>query len=153
MNILLISCYLRDRLKYFFNNKQEYLLLDDSKWFIKSMNRSIRDRITLTNMNAYKNSQFPPVENISGIISAIQGFVAKIGMGLSGAILGWLLTKGGYVANQVQSKSALFSISLCFIWIPIVCCVLIIIIGLFYNLDGKMGKIQRSLSSRRKITQ
>ena len=68
MNILLISCYLRDELEYYFDNKQEYLLLNDSKWFMESMDRSIRDRITLTNINAYKNSQFPSSENISGII-------------------------------------------------------------------------------------
>ena len=68
MNILLISCYLRDKLKYYFDNTQQYLLLNDSKMFMESMDRSIQDRITLTNINAYKNSQFPSVEDISGII-------------------------------------------------------------------------------------
>ena len=68
MNILLVSCYLRDQLKYLFDNKQEYLLLDDSKWFMESIDGGIRDGLTLTNIIAYKNSQFPSPENISGMI-------------------------------------------------------------------------------------
>jgi GPH family glycoside/pentoside/hexuronide:cation symporter len=98
-------------------------------------------------------TEYKKGKNISGIISALQGFVAKIGMGISGALVGWLLTRGGYVANQVQSDSALFSISLCFIWIPVICCIAIIIIALFYKLDKKMPEIQNILENRRQAVE
>jgi GMP synthase (glutamine-hydrolysing) len=68
VNILLISCYLSDQLAYFSDHTQEHLLLNDAKWFTASMDGGVRDKITLLNINAYKSSHFPPVEDLSGII-------------------------------------------------------------------------------------
>ena len=104
MNILIISCYLRDRLKYYFDNKQEYLLLDDSEWFMESMDSSICDRITLTNINAYKTSQFPSSENISGIIIGGSEYM------LSSGNDPWVNRLKKYIENAAEKNTPILGV-------------------------------------------
>ena len=104
MNILLINCYLRDQLKYFFDNKQEYLLLDDSKWFVESMDSSISDRINFTNINAYKTSQFPSPENISGIIIGGSEYM------LSSGNDPWVNRLKNYIENAAKKNTPILGV-------------------------------------------
>ena len=59
------------------------------------------------------------------------------------------LKKGGYVANAVQTSRALTHIEICFIWIPIVLCVLIAVLTYFYKLDSIRGEMTEELEKRR----
>ena len=62
---------------------------------------------------------------------------------------GIILEIGGYVGEAaVQSSSALFSIRLCFVWIPIVVFIACFVILRFYNLDKKFDGIIRDLHER-----
>lgn len=94
-------------------------------------------------------SEYKKNASVSGLIAAIQGFFVKGGMGLTSFIIGVFLKKGGYVANAVQTEKALSYIEICFIWIPIVLCLLIAVLTYFYKLDSIRGEMTVELEKRR----
>lgn len=87
--------------------------------------------------------------SVAGLIAAFQGFFVKGGMGLTSFIIGVFLKNGGYVANAVQTEKALFYIEICFIWIPIVLCVIIAVLTYFYKLDSLRTTMTEELDNRR----
>ena len=91
-------------------------------------------------------------KNIAGMITACSGLLSNTAMGASSSILGHLLKAGGYVANQKQTASALRSIQISFIWIPIVLCIAIILLIRFFRLDSIMPKVQKELAKRRALS-
>ena len=94
-------------------------------------------------------SEYQKNASVAGLIAAFQGFFVKGGMGLTSFVIGAFLDKGGYVANAVQTEKALSYIEICFIWIPIVLCVLIAVLTYYYKLDGLRDEMTRELESRR----
>ncbi len=73
----------------------------------------------------------------------------KIGMGVGGALSGWLLAAGGYVPNQAQSKSALMAIEWSYIWVPIIGIALAIFVMFFYDLDKTSDEMTSDLEARK----
>lgn len=94
-------------------------------------------------------SEYKKNASVAGLIAAFQGFFVKGGMGLTSFIIGAFLKNGGYVANAEQTEKALSYIEICFIWIPVVLCVLIAALTYFYKLDGLRGEMTRELENRR----
>ena len=94
-------------------------------------------------------SEYKKNSSIAGLIAAFQGFFVKGGMGLTSFMIGAFLKKGGYVANTVQSDQALSCIETCFIWIPIVLCLIIAALTYFYKLDPIRGEMTEKLEQRR----
>ena len=94
-------------------------------------------------------SEYKKNSSIAGLIAAFQGFFVKGGMGLTSFIIGAFLKKGGYVANAVQSEQALSCIELCFIWIPVVLCLIIAGLTYFYKLDPIREEMTEELDQRR----
>lgn len=94
-------------------------------------------------------SEYKKNVSVSGLIAAVQGFFVKGGMGLTSFVIGAFLKNGGYVANAVQTEKALSYIEICFIWIPIVLCVLIAVLTWFYKLDGIRKEMTEELEERR----
>lgn len=94
-------------------------------------------------------SEYKKNASVSGLIAAIQGFFVKGGMGLTSFIIGAFLKNGGYVANAEQTSRALSYIEICFIWIPIVLCIIIAGLTYFYKLDGIRGEMTEELEKRR----
>ncbi|SDF71083.1 MFS transporter [Marvinbryantia formatexigens] len=94
-------------------------------------------------------SEYKKNASVSGLIAAFQGFFVKGGMGLTSFVIGIFLKSGGYVANAVQTEKALSYIEICFIWIPIVLCLLIAILTYFYKLDGIREEMTVALEKRR----
>ena len=94
-------------------------------------------------------SEYKKNASVSGLIAAIQGFFVKGGMGLTSFIIGAFLKNRGYVANAVQTEKALSYIEVCFIWIPVVLCLLIAVLTYFYKLDGIRGEMTVELEKRR----
>lgn len=94
-------------------------------------------------------SEYKKNASVSGLIAAFQGFFVKGGMGLTSFIIGVFLKNGGYVANAVQTEKALSYIEICFIWIPVVLCLLIAVLTYFYKLDGLRGEMTAELEKRR----
>lgn len=94
-------------------------------------------------------SEYKKNASVAGLIAAFQGFFVKGGMGLTSFVIGAFLESGGYVANAVQSEKALVHIEVCFIWIPVVLCVLIGVLTYFYKLDGIREEMTVELEKRR----
>ena len=95
-------------------------------------------------------SEYKKNASVAGLIAAFQGFFVKGGMGLTSFIIGVFLKNGGYVANAEQTPKALSYIEICFIWIPIVLCILIAVLTYFYKLDSLRGEMTQELEARRK---
>lgn len=94
-------------------------------------------------------SEYKKNASVAGLIAAFQGFFVKGGMGLTSFIIGAFLKNGGYVANADQTEKALSYIEICFIWIPVILCILIAALTYFYKLDGLRGEMTRELEARR----
>lgn len=71
-------------------------------------------------------------------------------MSLTSCIIGVFLKNGGYVANAVQTEKALSYIEICFIWIPIILCLLIAVLTYFYKLDSIRSEMTLELEKRRR---
>ncbi len=76
----------------------------------------------------------------SGIIYALVGFFFKFGMAIGGIVPGLILSKYGYVANQVQTATALHGILMTLTLIPAIFVIIELGAIFFYNLDEKEHK-------------
>jgi Na+/melibiose symporter-like transporter len=75
----------------------------------------------------------------------------KIGLAIGGAITGLLLSGYGYVANAVQSKTAIDGIRLTTSIYPAIALSVVIILLFFYQINKNMEiKMQDDLAERRK---
>lgn len=84
-----------------------------------------------------------------GLVNSACSFGWKIGNGIGSALLGLILEAGGYVGTAItQTETALFSIEICFIWIPIAIYIIGLIIMSFYHLDKEFPAIIRDLNNR-----
>lgn len=94
-------------------------------------------------------SEYQKNSSVAGLIAAFQGFFVKGGMGLTSFVIGAFLKNGGYVANAEQTEKALSYIEICFIWIPIILCVIIAVLTYFYKLDKLRSIMTKELETRR----
>ncbi len=84
-----------------------------------------------------------------GLVNSACSFGYKIGNGIGSALLGLILEIGGYVGEAaVQTASALTSIRICFVWIPIGVYVIGLVIMKFYHLDQEFAGIMEDLKNR-----
>lgn len=73
----------------------------------------------------------------------------KVGVGLGSAILGWVLSAGGYIGGQIeQPETAVNAIFILFIYLPIIVFFIQIILLYFYKLDKIYPKIESDLAKR-----
>ena len=80
-----------------------------------------------------------------GLVNSACSFGYKIGS----ALLGLILEIGGYVGTAaVQTESALTSIKVCFVWIPILVYACGLVIMKFYHLDKEFDGIIADLKAR-----
>lgn len=86
-----------------------------------------------------------------GILTALIGFMVKLGMAVAGVLSAQILNMGGYVAGAVQSSNAMSAIVASYIWVPIGIAVMIIIVSLFYTLDKEYDTVMSDLQKRRTI--
>lgn len=99
--------------------------------------------------NMYFSMQADPVDysrwqsgiNLSGLISAINGFIGKLAMAITSAVTGLLLSWGQYAPHHIQTMKAIFAIKANFILLPFIMIILSIIVMCFYNLDKIYSKI------------
>lgn len=83
----------------------------------------------------------------AGMGNAASSFCMKIGSGIGTAALGWILDGGGFNADlEVQTSAALNSISLAFVWVPIITSVICIVCMIFFNLDKYYDKVLADLA-------
>ncbi|HEY0257966.1 MAG TPA: MFS transporter [Candidatus Methylacidiphilales bacterium] len=87
----------------------------------------------------------------TGIIFSATSCAQKIGLGIGGAMSGYLLKHYGYVAGAVQSAGANHGILLMFSWIPAIGYVLVAAAFFLYPLDEKFCHTMREDLANRRI--
>jgi Na+/melibiose symporter-like transporter len=87
----------------------------------------------------------------TGVIFAGIVFALKAGLGLGGALCGWLLAAYGYVPNAVQTADAIFGIRMTGSIFPAVTFLVGVGALAFYGINHKLNiRIQDELAERRK---
>lgn len=76
----------------------------------------------------------------AGFIISIFTFTQKAGMAIAAALLGWLLERIGYVANQPQTSETIHGILLMRTIVPMALIVIGMLLFLFYNLTRERHK-------------
>jgi GPH family glycoside/pentoside/hexuronide:cation symporter len=84
----------------------------------------------------------------TGMGNAASSFTMKIGSGLGTAALGWILSAGGFDADPT-SASAIASINVACIWVPLITCVIGLVCLLLFDLDKYYGKVVEDLENGR----
>lgn len=88
--------------------------------------------------------------NTAGTLSAVNGFIGKVGMAIASSIGAALLQFGGFDASlTAQTTTAQNYITSMYIWVPIVMNIATVITMLFYNLDKIYPQIIKELDERR----
>lgn len=86
-----------------------------------------------------------------GLVNSACSFGYKIGNGIGSALLGLILEIGGYIGEAAtQTTSALTSIRVCFVWIPVGVYIAGLVIMKFYHLDREFTGIIEDLKNRGK---
>ena len=84
-----------------------------------------------------------------GLVNSACSFGYKIGNGIGSALLGIILEVGGYVGEAAtQTASAIHSIEICFVWIPIAVYASGLVIMKFWKLDKEFPQIIVDLNER-----
>lgn len=88
--------------------------------------------------------------NTAGTLSAVNGFIGKVGMAIASSAGAALLAAGGFDANlTVQVSSAQTAITAMYIWVPVIMNVASMITMAFYDLDKIYPDIVKELNQRR----
>lgn len=86
----------------------------------------------------------------AGLANAASSFGSKVGSGLGGAILGWVMAAGGYDGSAAtQTAAAIHSVNIAYIYIPLILTVVSLVILWFYKLDQEYPQIIRDLEARK----
>ena len=86
----------------------------------------------------------------TGLVFSATVFVQKVGLAIGSAMIGWLLSHYGYVADAVQTPRSLHGITLLFSVLPGVFALLSGLAIFFYPLEEKQVKeIERDLAARK----
>jgi GPH family glycoside/pentoside/hexuronide:cation symporter len=90
--------------------------------------------------------------NAAGLLSASASFGQKLGTSLGGALSGWILALGRYAAvHTAQPPSALLAIKFIYVIIPLLACISMIVLMLFYKMDAVHPQMTRELAERREL--
>lgn len=85
-----------------------------------------------------------------GMGNAASSFCMKVGSGVGTAALGWILDAGGFDGTAaVQSASAVASINVACIWVPVITGIIGVICMLFFNIDKNYDKAVADLAQGR----
>ena len=97
-------------------------------------------------------SEWKTHRRATGVVFSGIVFALKAGLGLGGAICGWLLGCFGYVPNAIQTGYSLLGIRITASVVPAVTFFVgVVALGLFYGIDKKLNlQIQDELVERRK---
>lgn len=86
----------------------------------------------------------------AGLVNAAASFGNKIGSGLGGAVLGWLISASGYDGSAIeQSATAEFAINSAYNFIPLVLSLITFVLLMFYKLDKEYPQIIAELNARK----
>lgn len=89
-------------------------------------------------------------KNLAGTQQAVSGFINKLASATATAVVGYVLTWGGYDGMaETQPESAIMAIRIATCILPVVCLIGCIVVMLFYDLDKKHPQIIKEINERR----
>lgn len=99
--------------------------------------------------NAYINGN-----RMDGVICAIKGFTGKVGSALGSALVGVMLSLGGFVSSEgtsavAQPESALLMMRILVGIVPAVLFAVLFFIMRYYDVEKKLPEIQKELEARK----
>ena len=87
---------------------------------------------------------------MTALVISASIFAIKTGIAIGGAVPGFVLSAGGFVAGAQQSEAALTGINIAFALVPALVIMPAGIVMLFYKLDHRtIARIEGELSTRR----
>lgn len=90
--------------------------------------------------------------NVSGSLSAINGFLGKVAQAISGGLASGLLAWGMYQPGAaVQTERTIFAIQAMYLYVPIFLIICSIVTMLFYHLDTIYPQIKADLEQKKVI--
>lgn len=88
---------------------------------------------------------------VEGVMGSVQSFMSKVGSGLSGALVGIMLSAGGYVGTaETQTQGAIHMVIALYTVIPAAFCLIFLLIHKKYDLEKQLPEIREELKSRKK---
>jgi len=101
-------------------------------------------------LNTIEYGEYKTGVRADSIIVSMSSFFNKIGTGLGGALIGWLLAFGGFLSHsEIQPESVNPTIIFIFCAIPAIAAITQIILLTFYDLDKKYADITKNLKERK----
>lgn len=86
----------------------------------------------------------------AGLANSASSFGSKVGSGLGGAVLGWIIAAGGYDGQaSAQTSSAIAAVNAVYIYIPLALTAVSIIFIYLYKLDKEYDSIISDLDKRK----
>lgn len=86
----------------------------------------------------------------AGLANSASSFGSKVGSGLGGAILGWIIAAGGYDGEAaVQTSSAISAVNAVYIYVPLALTAVSLIFIYLYKLDNEYDSIIKDLDERK----
>lgn len=105
--------------------------------------------VNLLTADAIDYGDYKTKVRIDGIGSSVVSFSQKLSSGLAAGAVGWILQLTGYVANEVQSATATFGITLIFAYAPIIALVVtVLILILFYHYEKVEAEVHEYLAQK-----
>jgi len=99
--------------------------------------------------NTVEYGEWKTGKRLVGMVNSANSFGVKIGMGLAAAMIGWILAMGNYDgASVTQADSAITSILVLTVYLPLVIFVLTYLCLRKYDLDEKYPQIVKELEER-----
>ncbi|WP_427051307.1 MFS transporter [Paenibacillus sp. TC-CSREp1] len=100
--------------------------------------------------NTVEYGEWKTGKRLVGMVNSANSFGVKIGMGLAAAMIGWILALGNYDgALATQTDSAITSILVLTVYLPLVIFVLTYLCLRKYDLDEKYPQIVKELEERK----
>ncbi|HFD3584201.1 TPA: MFS transporter [Enterococcus faecium] len=121
--------------------------------FISAIGYGVKESI-------YFSMQADPVDfgvwktgvNVSGSLSAINGFLGKVAQAISGGVAGALLAWGMYQPGEIrQSGKAIFAIQAMYLYVPMLLIICSIVTMMFYHLDNIYPQIKADLEMKKSL--
>ncbi|MGM0922939.1 MAG: MFS transporter [Bacillota bacterium] len=101
--------------------------------------------------NTVEYGEWQSGKRMVGMINSANSFGTKIGAGLAAALIGWILAFGNYDgALATQPDSAINSILVLTVYLPLVLFIMTYLLLRKYDLDEKYPQIVKELEERRK---
>lgn len=102
--------------------------------------------------NTVEYGEWKTGKRLVGMVNSANSFGVKIGMGLAAAMIGWILAMGDYDGTlTTQPDSAITSILVLTVYLPLAIFVLTYICLRKYDLDAKYPQIVKELEDRRNL--